>query len=195
MQPAPSYNIASLPHVDDREPLEKTPGLALELARGKGYLGLPRHGWRETLAVDTATGRIDHIVILPGNSLLPLGTALVTGSFFLLMLLKLYIWTLVPLAALFVLGWRWAWVLGGKLVYGPLPVGHDREALIHAEVQGSPGWWGSAWLHADVRRRARPCPMCRTSARWRVRGQEMWTCGGCHPPAPGLDVGTGVPLR
>ncbi len=146
MQPAPSYNIASLPHVDDREPLEKTPGLALELARGEGYLGLPRHGWRETLAVDTATGRIDHIVILPGNSLLPLGTGLVTGSLFLLMLLKLYIWTLVPLAALFVLGWRWAWVLGGKRVYGPLPVGHDREALIHAEVQGSPGWWGSVFL-------------------------------------------------
>ena len=146
MLPPPSYNIASLPHVDDREPLEKAPDLALSLARGEGYLAEPRHGWRETLAVETASGRVDHIVVLPGNTMLPLWTALVAGSFFLLMLLKLYIWTPLPLLMLVLLGWRWAWLLGGKRSYGQLPIGNGATAPIHAEVSGSPGWWGSVFL-------------------------------------------------
>ncbi|MET0271273.1 MAG: cytochrome c oxidase subunit I, partial [Sphingomonas sp.] len=70
--PAPAYNFASLPHVTDRDPLAGTPGLSVDLARGGGYLGDPRHGWRETLAVDMASGGIDHIVVLPGNTRLPI---------------------------------------------------------------------------------------------------------------------------
>ncbi|MCW2395215.1 MULTISPECIES: cytochrome c oxidase subunit I [unclassified Sphingobium] len=146
MLPPPSYNIASLPHVDDREPLEKAPDLALSLARGEGYLAEPRHGWRETLAVDTASGRVEHIVVLPGNTTLPLWTAMVTGSFFLLMLFKLYILAPVPLILLAALGWRWAWLLGDKQVRGALPIGHGVEAPPHAEIGGSPGWWGSVFL-------------------------------------------------
>lgn len=144
--PPPSYNIASLPHVDDREPLEQAPDLALSLARGEGYLGTPRNGWRETLAVETASGRVEHIVVLPGNTFLPLWTALVTGSFFVMMLLKLYVWTPLPLIALAVLGWRWAWALGDKRVHGDLPIGHAAAVPVHAEVRGSPGWWGSVFL-------------------------------------------------
>ncbi|UZK67054.1 cytochrome c oxidase subunit I [Sphingomonas sp. M1-B02] len=146
MLPPPSYNIASLPHVDDREPLEKTPDLALALARGEGYLAEPRNGWRETLAVETASGRIEHIVVLPGNTFLPLWTALVTGSFFVLMLLKLYFWAPLPLVILAVLGWRWGWVLGGKRAYGKLSIGHGIEVPVHAEVRRSLGWWGSVFL-------------------------------------------------
>ncbi len=146
MQPAPSYNIASLPQVDDREPLEQEPDLALSLARGEGYLGEPRNGWRETLAVDTVSGRIDHIVVLPGNTLLPLWTGLVTGSFFVLVLLKLYSLAPLPLVALAVLGWRWAWVLGEKRLHGSLPIGHGIEARVHAEVRDTTGWWGSVFL-------------------------------------------------
>lgn len=144
--PPPSYNIASLPHVDDREPLEQAPDLALRLARGEGYLGTPRNGWRETLAVETASGRVEHIVVLPGNTFLPLWTALVTGGFFVMMLLKLYVWTPLPLIALAVLGWRWAWALGDKRVHGDLPIGNGGAVPVHAEVRGSPGWWGSVFL-------------------------------------------------
>ncbi|WP_262504106.1 hypothetical protein [Sphingosinithalassobacter sp. CS137] len=112
MLPSPSYNIASIPHVEDLEPVERRPALAVELARGEGYLGEPRNGWRETLAVETASGRIDHVVLLPGNSLLPVDTAAVTGVFFVAMLLKLYWITPLPLLALAVIGWRWAWCWG-----------------------------------------------------------------------------------
>ncbi|WP_431470825.1 cytochrome c oxidase subunit I [Sphingosinithalassobacter sp. LHW66-3] len=146
--PPPSYNIASIPRVDDRDPLEGRPDLAVELARGDGYLGEPRNGWRETMAVETASGRIDHVVVLPGNTLLPIVTAAVTGAFFVAMLLKLYWLAPLPLAALGVLGWRWAWVLGRKQDFGRLPIGKGETAPLHSEAQDPPGWWGSVFLLA-----------------------------------------------
>jgi cytochrome c oxidase subunit I+III len=148
MLPPPSYNIASLPHVEDRDPLEREPDLALRLARGEGYLAQPRNGWRETMAVDTASGRADHIIVLPGNSLLPFWTAVVTGAFFVLMLLGLYWLAPLPLIGVAVLGWRWAWALGRREDVGTLPIGSGQTALTHAEVQDPPGWWGSLFLLA-----------------------------------------------
>ncbi|RYD47945.1 MAG: cytochrome c oxidase subunit I, partial [Sphingomonadales bacterium] len=59
--PAAAYNIASQPHVESREPLADDPGLAVKLARGEGYLGEPRHGWRETLAVNSVSGAVDYV--------------------------------------------------------------------------------------------------------------------------------------
>lgn len=148
MQPSPTYNIASIPRVDDRDPLEKRPDLALELARGDGYLAIPRNNWRETFAIDTASAEIDHIVIVPGNSRLPLWTGLVTGVFFLGILLKFY-W-IVPVAAVSVaaLAWRWAWVLGHRETVGEVDIGHGERALTHAECDDRPGWWGSVFLLA-----------------------------------------------
>lgn len=143
--PPTPYNIASIPHVDDREPLATTPDLANRLARGEGYLGATRHGWRETLAVDVA-GRIRHVIVLPGNSRLPIITALATGLFFVLLLLKLY-W-LAPLAIVMVAisGWRWAWALGNRKDQGPMPIGRGMEVPIHSEVDDPPGWLGSVFL-------------------------------------------------
>ena len=146
MLPSPSYNIASIPHVDDRDPLAARPALALELARGAGYLGEPRHGWRETLAVETASGRLDHIVVLPGNTSLPIWTAAVTGAFFVAMLLGLYWIAPVPLVGVAVLGWRWAAALGRKTDVGPLPVGGGETAVTHWEARDPPGWWGSVFV-------------------------------------------------
>jgi cytochrome c oxidase subunit I+III len=144
--PPPPYNLASLPTVEDREPLHSRPDLAVALARGEGYLGVPRNGWRETLAVHPLSGRIEQVVILPGNTCLPLWTALVTGAFFVALLLKLY--GLAPWALLGVvgLGWRWAWELGSRDDHGELPIGHGARAPSHDESPGSPGWWGSSVL-------------------------------------------------
>ena len=143
--PPPSYNIASLPHVNDRDPLEGEPDLPNALARGEGYLGEARHGWRETMAVDL-TGRIAHIVVLPGNSVLPILTAAVTGGFFVAMLLGLYWLAPIALAGIAVLGWRWAWQTGRQHIMGPLPVGRGETALTQAEVPDPLGWTGSQFL-------------------------------------------------
>ncbi|MFV3130901.1 cytochrome c oxidase subunit I [Niveispirillum sp. KHB5.9] len=97
--PAPDYNIASLP-LSDR-------ASALELARGEGLLpGAPR-GWRETLVVSIIDGRPDHIAVLPGNTLLPIFTAMVIGAFVLLMLFGLYWLAPVGLLAIALAAWQW----------------------------------------------------------------------------------------
>jgi cytochrome c oxidase subunit I+III len=144
--PTPAYNIASLPTVTDREPLAQSPALATALARGEGYLGEPRHGWRETMAVETTTGAIDHVVVLPGNTRLPIVTAAVTGCFFLCLLAGLYWLSMLPVAGVVALGLRWAWVLDGRRDIGPLPIGRGETAPIHREAAGPPGWWGSVFL-------------------------------------------------
>jgi len=90
---------------------------ALTLARGDGYLGEPRHGWRETMAVETASGRLDHIVVLPGNTSLPIWTAVVTGAFFMAMLLGFYWGAPLPLIGVAVSGLI-VWAFAFSAIYG-----------------------------------------------------------------------------
>lgn len=143
--PAP-YNIASQPHVDSREPLGDDPELALKLARGEGYLAQARNGWRETMAVDATSGAPEHVVVLPGNTRLPLITAIVTAGFFLAMLFGFYWLALLPLMGVAALGWRWAWMLGTRKDTGQIAIGRDQSAPVHWEAQGTPGWYGTVLL-------------------------------------------------
>ncbi|MFQ6774621.1 cytochrome c oxidase subunit I [Cereibacter sphaeroides] len=142
--PAPAYNFASLPEVSGRDPLHADPDLAVKIARGAFYLGEPRDGRRETLMVEVATGRPASLVVYPGNSALPFQLALVTGLFFLGMLLKTY-W-LVPLALVGVaaLAIRWVWTTAPGRDEGPQPVGLGLS--LPRDVAESPGWWGSLFL-------------------------------------------------
>lgn len=144
--PAPAYNIASQPEVTDREPLSVDPALPLKLARGEGYLGEARHGWRETMAVDASSGAIDHVVILPGNSRLPIVTAAVTGCFFLSVLLGYYWLAPLPIIGVIALGWCWAWKLGSRIDVGHVSIGRGETAPVHRESAGAPGWWASLFL-------------------------------------------------
>ena len=144
--PTTAYNIASQPQITGREPLRDDPDLALKLARGEGYLAEARHGWRETLAVDTTSGAIDHVVILPGNSRLPLITAAVTGCFFLSLLMGYYWLALLPLAGVTIMAWQWLWALGARSDVGPVSIGCGQSAPVHREAHGGPGWWGSRLL-------------------------------------------------
>ncbi len=144
--PAPAYNFASLPHVKDREPLAGDPALPVRLARGEGYLADPRHGWRETLTVDIASGMPDHHVIYPANTRLPIALAAWTGLFFLSLLVKFY-WTVpVALIGVAVLAWRWAWALGRRQNLPAQPAGNGLELPSAASADRSPGWWGSVFL-------------------------------------------------
>jgi len=144
--PPPAYNFASLPQVTSRDPLVQDPSLDVRLARGEGYLGQPRNGWRETLTVDIASGKPDMQIIYPENTRLPIHMAAVTGVFFLSMLLKCY-WT-IPVAVIGVicLVWRWVWGLGGHADLGAVPVGCGVTLPNAAMTDRSPGWWGSVFL-------------------------------------------------
>ncbi len=146
--PAPAYNFASLPQVAGRDPLYDQPDLGVALARGEGWLGAARHGWRETMAVDMVTGEPDHIVILPGNSWLPIATAGVLAGFFLTMLAGLYWIAPLFLVGVGVLGWRWAWTNGTREDHGPLPAGPGVALPLSTEAPGTTGWWGSVFALA-----------------------------------------------
>lgn len=90
--------------------------------------------------MDPLSGEPLHLVVLPGPGWLPFGTALMTGCFFLALLLKLY-----PLAAAGMLGTAafvlvWAWQTGARSDPELLEVG---EGLYlrphHGQAEAAPG--------------------------------------------------------
>jgi cytochrome c oxidase subunit I+III len=147
--PVPTYNFASLPEVAGHDPLYRDHGLAAALAAGEGHLGRAR-GVRETLGVDIVSGRVTEIVVLPGNSWLPILTASATGSFFLAMLFGFYWLAPLALALVTVLGWLWASTLGSLEDRGLIDAGRGLRVPDHHEAAEAPGWWGSVFtLVAD----------------------------------------------
>jgi cytochrome c oxidase subunit I+III len=149
--PPPSYNFGSLPRIDARADALQPRTLGPDLAAGRGYLGFVRNGWMETLTVDMVTGRLDHVVVLPRPTYLPLWTAMATALFFASLLAKLY-W-LTPLALLLVITFFFLWTpaTGLRKDVGPLEVGLGERALHHQEVDQPPSWWAVVFaLAADA---------------------------------------------
>ena len=136
--PPPSYNFASLPSVADRAPLAATPDLGVKLAAGNGYLGFVRDGRLETLGVDMVSGRINQVIRLPSPTLLPLVSALATGSFFVALLFKLY--TLAPIAFVAAIATLLLWTrtTGARADSGPVAIGHGEAALPQSESPAAP---------------------------------------------------------
>ncbi len=120
---APAYNFASLPPVSGAAPQA--------LARGEGALpGAPR-GRREVLVVEGVGGAPDHVAVLPGNTFLPLQTALAICAFVLLMLFGLYP---VAGATLILVAWTcWLWGRGTGAArdHPPIPVAPGLELPPH----------------------------------------------------------------
>ncbi|MBL8286932.1 MAG: cbb3-type cytochrome c oxidase subunit I [Rubrivivax sp.] len=142
----------SIPDVRARDPLWAQPGLAAEVDAGAHWLPGSATGGRETLVTTPLQARLSHLIVLPGDSWLPLAAGAGTAGFFLLLTVKLTLWAwasgLGALAA--VLAWLWqagapadtpfsASVQIGRGV--SVPVGAPRRALSHL-------WWGMAVLVA-----------------------------------------------
>ncbi|MEI2416835.1 cytochrome c oxidase subunit I [Orrella sp. JC864] len=148
--PATTYNFGSQAHVHGREPLWDTPGLGGELAAGRGYLSEPNGTQRETLAVSLMGGQPIHVVVVPGNSWLPLCAALATAVFFLCVLFKLYALALAGAAAALAVFWAWAWQSGLRHDPAPREVGMGLVLNTHHVSPTAPGWRGTVFaLLAD----------------------------------------------
>ncbi|PZO80096.1 MAG: cytochrome c oxidase subunit I [Mesorhizobium amorphae] len=144
--PSPVYNLASIPHVESRDPIEDDGDLANRLARGEGYLAETRNNWREVSAVDVTTGRFEHVAVVPGNTPLPIVTAFVVGLFVLSLLFGFYWLSLLPLAGVVALAWVWASKLGTAHDRGLVDAGRGTSLPLHWEAREAPGWWGTVVL-------------------------------------------------
>ena len=149
--PAPNYNFASVPAVDDGYPLWKDPDLPAAAAAGRLWLSEPTE-LRLTLSTDMTTGRAESIMVLPQSSWLPLAAALATGYFFLGVLLKQYWAALVALAITTVLFFCWAWYNGSQQDEGLVKAHDDVRLPLHFDEPGTaPGWHGVVFtLIADA---------------------------------------------
>ncbi|MFN4154332.1 MAG: cytochrome c oxidase subunit I [Paracoccaceae bacterium] len=143
--PAPAYNFASLP-----APGRDDAAAAVVLARGEGILpGAPR-GWRETLVVEPGGGRPDHIAVLPDNTMLPLATAAVIGSFFMLMLAGAYWLAPVAIVGIVLMVWRWGAVMGSGQDHALVDAAPGLALPLHWQVRGTLAYGGAvATLVAD----------------------------------------------
>ncbi|WP_417582183.1 cytochrome c oxidase subunit I [Pelagibacterium sp.] len=136
-----SYGFASLPRIDKRADTIDPDTLGPKLAAGSGYLGFVRHNRMETLGVDMTTGRLEHVVVLPNATYLPLISAILTGSMVLSLLFKIY-----PIAVVFALAtlvsfFFWSARTGSTSDEGPIDVGHGEKALPDTEIDGPTPWW------------------------------------------------------
>ncbi len=149
--PAPTYAFASLPHIEQRADDLDVDEVGPALAAGKGYLGFVRDDRMETLGVDMLTGRLQHLMLLPRRSYLPLVSGLLTAATVLSMLFKIY-----SLAALFAIGVvisfiAWSQVNTIARDLGWVDVGRGERAPPHTEVDGSSPWWAAVFsLLADA---------------------------------------------
>jgi len=138
--PPRPYVFASIPQIEKRADRIAPAELAPSLARGEGYLGFTRNGWKETLGVHMTSGTPEQLIVLSRPSYLPLCTALATAAAALAVLFELYLPALVAAlmtAGLFVLAGQSA---GLNRDYGPMPVGHGISVPPHTEVAEPPPW-------------------------------------------------------
>ncbi len=140
--PVPSYNLASLPKIDSREPLADDSDLPAMLAAGDGYLPGRRNDWRETLGVDGVTGCPEQLILLPGPSYVPLWTALATAGFFVSFLFSFYAGAAVSALLVIALVLAWLWNTGLKADPEPIDVGLGVKLMPHPGSPQAPGRWG-----------------------------------------------------
>ncbi len=107
--PADEYQTRSIAQVHGREPLWQQPGLAAEVQRGEHWLPGTATGGRETLVTTPRHARLDHLIVLTGDSWLPLVAAAGTAGFFLLLTVELHAlaWACAAVAVVAVLQWLW----------------------------------------------------------------------------------------
>ncbi|MDA7415017.1 cytochrome c oxidase subunit I [Xenophilus arseniciresistens] len=146
--PPEPYNFASQAPVRARHPLWARPALPQEMAEGAHALARADAG-RETLGSSAVAARPTELIVLPGNSWLPLQSAALLALLCVLLLCKLYLPAAAVALLVLVQLLRWSWVNGEHPAYGaaqggaPAPLVVDGRAVRpHTHGLDGPGHWG-----------------------------------------------------
>lgn len=137
------YAARSIPDVKSREPLWDQPNLSAEVAAGQHWLPGTATGGRETMVTSPVSATPRYMLMLPGDSWLPLLAAAGTAGFFLLLTMGLTIiaWTCGIIAIASVIWWLWQ-------VDQPSPAPTVQVAdhvwlPVGATGAASHSWWGT----------------------------------------------------
>ncbi len=128
--PTESYGQRSLPQVESADPLWTHPQLAAEVEAGAHWLPGNPTGRREALVTRVRDAAPAYLLVLPGDSWLPLAAATGTAGFFLLLTVG---WTLPAWACgvgAVVALWAWLWRLDRPLHLNTAPIGRDVSVAV-----------------------------------------------------------------
>jgi len=139
--PVPMYNFASMPVVDNRDPLWMRPQIAGESARMGGLLGGPVPAHREVLGTGVLTAEPEQVIRVSSSTPLPLFAALAIAALLACFIAKQYLLSaamLLPLLGVFAV---WLWTTGDHHAPVRLPAGPALELPSQAASRNAPGWW------------------------------------------------------
>jgi len=139
--PNEEFGARSIPDVRERDPLWSRPGLTEQVQAGAHWLPGTVSGGRETLVTTRLDARLDHLSVLPGDSLLPLAAAVGTAGFFLLLTVKL----VIPAFAFGIVGivatLMWLWQTDPRPFAAFARVGDGVSIRVGAQGTARPAWW------------------------------------------------------
>jgi hypothetical protein len=148
--PSADYGPRSIPQVDGGDPLWRHPRLADEVVQGRHWLPGTATGARETLVTTPRAAVLHHLVVLPGDSALPLVAAIGTAGFFLLLTVK---WVVAATAfgvAAVVSTLLWLWETD-RPAGAAVEVAEGVRLPVGARLTQSPSWWATViYLVVDV---------------------------------------------
>ena len=103
------------------------------------------------LMTGTVHAEPEMVIVLPGNTWLPLAAALFLAMFFGGVLLKEYAVALIGLSLAAATLLRWAWLTGAPKSADSVDAGNGTRLQLHYTAASPPGWWGLMWtLVADA---------------------------------------------
>jgi cytochrome c oxidase subunit I+III len=141
--PSKDHGNRSIPRIDGIDPLWDRPDLVREVEEGRHYLPRTATGARETLATSPVAARPCYVLVLPGDSWLPLIAAAGTAAFFLLLTVKLTVlaWICGVIAVAAVLGWTWQ--SDRASAHTEVDIGIDERVPVGAGGRASHAWWAT----------------------------------------------------
>jgi cytochrome c oxidase subunit I+III len=138
-----SYGNRSIPRITSTNPLWDQPTLSEEVDRGQHYLPGTATGLRETIATSPVGAEPRYLMVLPGDSWLPVIAALGTAGFFLLLTVKaiLLAWTFGLMSVAGTVAWLWE--SDRKPPIREARVADDLVLPVNARTTASQSWWGT----------------------------------------------------
>ncbi|PZN28131.1 MAG: cytochrome ubiquinol oxidase subunit I, partial [Proteobacteria bacterium] len=140
--PVPPYNFRSVPVVESAYPLWDQKNLVEDIKRGRCLLPDPSPNLRLTVGSTPTHGEIDHVIVVPKPSYLPLLAALALTVFFCGFLATQYALAALGFAGALAAFLVWAWHDPVSDQKAPVDLARERRVTLGSEGPRAQGWWG-----------------------------------------------------